>query len=1535
MAKKIMRLLMVMLLSVFTIIGITKGSSVYADDSFTITFHSGDDGEFEDGSTTNVMEYGMVPVDAVRYSHTPNISDDGTRSGGMGTSLRLKDVVTIPGADHLRVEITYGSYGYSSTYANFVIIPGEYAGTVSSTYSYAYPNLLARLYGYTNSTTPRTGSYDIANNDSVTFITYSGTSYNYNSSTYAYGYGYYAVVTGYDSNGNIIQEPKKEIIVGEYKDPMGYENDGVPYKFAGWYDNAALSGEPVDVDSVTSSIDLYAAYEEDVIVKGTFGCPWMITGDGELVIGKDGQECTLANGASTTSADWPWKTGNQIISTKIKGTVHSSAGSLQGMFAGLNNKTIDLTGFDTSNATDFSKMFDANTSLTSLNLGNDFDTSNGTDFNNMFFGCYYLTSLDLGNKFDTSNGTNFRRMFHLGTDGQYPSSSLTSLNLGDKFDTSNGTNFEEMFRGCSSLSELNLGDKFDTSNGTNFNYMFQSCSSLTSLDLGEKFDTSNGTNFSYMFYGCSKLTSLDLGEKFDTSNGTNFSNMFWNCNSLASLDLGNKFDTSNGTSFGGMFYGCSKLVSLDLGDKFDTSNGTNFSAMFAYCSSLTSLNLGDKFDTSNGTTFGSTFQGCSSLTSLDLGDKFDTSSGTNFSYMFQFCSSLVSLDLGNKFDTSSGTNFSYMFSFCSSLTSLEFGDKFDTSNGTNFGCMFDSCSSLESLNLSSFNTSKATSIFRMFASMTSLKSIIIPPTFTFNGNGFVAESALLPNPAPPSTTWKQVYDFDTFSYPTGDDQLKLTATQLRDNWDPNDMAGIWIWSELELDDLDIDIIYDENIEHSSSAKWKRLSEDTWEYVFDVFDDTLQYYLYEDPIEGFHSDIDPETGYVVIYDKKGEITNTTNTELGSLTVSKNVVEETPGDHPARGPFNIQITLEGLGIPAEGTKIIDGVVFKNGVGNILLSDGESKTISGLPEGVTYSVLELDEPVNCITTYSNQSGNIEVGANDAVITNTYTEVEPEGSRTSIIVGKHVVNAPESKAGTEYSILFNARNMDPSYEYTITNSNGTKSNFVTDEKGTATALLKLKAEENATITPVPVDAEYQFVESPGDWYASYEITNADVYGTINQPKNENLETEKGLSTTFETAEDNEVSTVTFTNTYENSQRLRITKNVTDDPNDATKFAFTISFSNMEEGTAFDSSIGRIIADDEGLAEKEFYLAAGDVVEFEGIPSGTKYQITEGKSALYVASYEIIDDSGEYDPPRIAKDSDANTIKNKELSTATETVDLGEDVLVRFSNSKENGSLTVSKTGSEDIPETEEFDIQITLTGDRFGISGTFACTGLDEDTVTFDKNGQAVIRIKKGDSATISGLPVGATYSVEELDPDGLYKKTYSNNTGVIPAGNSTAIVNNEILSDSDISISKRVTGNMGSRDKNFEFSISLLDNGAPVTGEFVAEGTDAEYITFNNLGVATFTLSHGQTITIKDVPIDAEYTVTETDYSSEGYTTTSNNASGTISENSDDNHVTFINQNGAALPTAAHTAIGAGVLILVIAIFGLIKTRHKKEA
>ncbi|MDF7640138.1 BspA family leucine-rich repeat surface protein [Bifidobacterium sp. ESL0784] len=154
------------------------------------------------------------------------------------------------------------------------------------------------------------------------------------------------------------------------------------------------------------------------------------------------------------------------------------------------------------------------------------------DSSQMFYDMPYLTSIDLTG-LDTSDATDMRNMF-------YKNPSLGSITFGDKFDTSNVTDMSYMFAANSTLQSLDLGDKFDTSKVTNMNHMFGGMKSVTSINMGSSFSTGNVITMAAMFRGDSALKRLDLSG-FDTSkisSDDRIDNMFEGCTDLRFVNVG-------------------------------------------------------------------------------------------------------------------------------------------------------------------------------------------------------------------------------------------------------------------------------------------------------------------------------------------------------------------------------------------------------------------------------------------------------------------------------------------------------------------------------------------------------------------------------------------------------------------------------------------------------------------------------------------------------------------------------------------------------------------------------------------------------------------------------------------------------------------------------------------------------------------------------------------------------------------------------------------------------------------------------------
>jgi|GEM_PF-1425651 len=159
-----------------------------------------------------------------------------------------------------------------------------------------------------------------------------------------------------------------------------------------------------------------------------------------------------------------------------------------------------------------------------------------------------------------------------------------------------------MFKDCTSSNFTNLAfgtehTPFDTSKTTNMSNMFSGCTKLQTLDIST-FDTANVTDMSYMFNGDSALKTITVDstrfvaqDKLTTVEG-----MFKECQLLEKLDLRGFGNCSNLTTINSWFYNCKAMKVIDLSN-FETSTKlSDISFAFFYCS----RNTGDSPRTSAG-----------------------------------------------------------------------------------------------------------------------------------------------------------------------------------------------------------------------------------------------------------------------------------------------------------------------------------------------------------------------------------------------------------------------------------------------------------------------------------------------------------------------------------------------------------------------------------------------------------------------------------------------------------------------------------------------------------------------------------------------------------------------------------------------------------------------------------------------------------------------------------------------------------------------------------------------------------------------
>ena len=551
--------------------------------------------------------------------------------------------------------------------------------------------------------------------------------------------------------------------------------------------------------------------------------------------------------------------------------------------------------------------------------------------------------------------------------------------------------------------------------------------------------------------------------------------------------------------------------------------------------------------------------------------------------------------------------------------------------------------------------------------------------------------------------------------------------------------------------------------------------------------SVGYTVAEATASGFVTTKTGETGTISTQKATAAFTNTR--DEGGLVVSKTVVSDVNADKTK--DFSFTVTLSDTSINETYGTGANAVTFTNGVATFTLKDGESKNISGLPKGITYTVTEETDD-NFTTTKTGETGTISDTASTAAFTNTR-------KTGKVTISKTVV----SDAAADKELTF-------TFTITLVNGeqkiSGTYSEVTFDAEGKGT--VSLKGGEKKTIDGLPIGT-------------SYTVTEAAVEGFVT--------TQTGDTGTISETE----SKADFTNTRETGD-LEVTKTVVSSTAaDKTKlFSFTVTLSdNTINGEYGNMTFANGVA--------TFELKDSENKKATGLPTGVTYTVTEETADGFVTT----------------KTGDTGTIST-DGSTAA------------FTNTRSEGGLTVKKTVVSDVNADKTKDFTFTITLSDKTINETYS-------GVEF-KAGVATLKLKHDQSKTIEGLPTGITYTVtEEVDNDFVTTKT--GDTGTISETAATAAFTNT-RKTGKVTISKTVVSDRAAdADQKFEFTITLVNGEQKISGKY----SDVD---FDEEGKATIELKGGESKSIEGLPIGTEYTVTEAAVA--GFDTSKTGDTGTIS-------------------------------------------------
>lgn len=966
--------------------------------------------------------------------------------------------------------------------------------------------------------------------------------------------------------------------------------------------------------------------------SGTCGtCSWTLSEDGELVVSPiSGSEGTLQSFTSTSIIPW-YSKKTEIKSVRFEGKVKSGL-HLANMFEGcINLSSVDLTNLDTTGVSNFNSMFKNCKSLANLDVS-ELNTTSALDMRYMFDGCTKLMSLDLSS-ISTVNATNMYRMFA-------GCKSLTSLNLSG-LKTSKVVNFSNIFLNCEKLKTLDVSG-MDVSKAINLSGMFGGCKSLTSLDL-TNFKTTRANEMSYLFDGCTSLTTLKF-TTIDTSNASNLSYMFRGCSSLKTLDL-THFNTAKANNLSGMFYGCYGLTSLNL-DSFSTANVTKMETMFYGCSNLTMLSLAH-FNTENVTTMKGMFNGCYGLTSLDL-TSFSTGNVTTLADMFKNCNSLSRLALAKSFKSLKGSSLP---------TPSPIGSERDQYTGKwTKGTPYNHKDSVTPEQLANNYVGET-----------------MADTWYWEKNGSGSENQTY------TSIGDRVYRPEDFTIEDGMSQEQIDQiTKARNE----------LLAQFQVEDKD-----------GNAGYWTHIDGNTDVYTFYVHDPNIKWYVWEDEVEdGYETDYDitnPDTIEENVVDKTTTITNAIPKEnqksFGSLEITKKVVDWEDKEVNEEREFVFKITLtDADDKQLEGGITYGDLAFTDGKATTTLKSSEVIVADGIHSGYHYKV-EEETPNGYTLAMTNKEGEVKEDTKATVLAVNKKDKPEEKKSVDLTLVKRVTGNGE---GGEFVFHVSLTGLAKSTQYELSNgtnfsqsetlddrSDGTESSFTSDDYGNADVEVKLKAGTKAVIKGIPVGTKYTVTEEGGDYFASYTVEDSNNLGKVNCSNGFSPEKNNALSTSQETADDGESVTITFTNRIQDTQNLRLVKRVVSSNgsaiSDNEQYEMQLHFENLEPNGKIDSSLGPLQADEDGVIDITTYIKGGNEVSFNQVPVGTFYKFTEMANDK-IASYTV-EDSNNLN--KIEKSEGGNSLAQKDLSTANETVNKGEEVTITFTNSKvSNGSLKIIK---------------------------------------------------------------------------------------------------------------------------------------------------------------------------------------------------------------------------------------------------------------
>ena len=547
-------------------------------------------------------------------------------------------------------------------------------------------------------------------------------------------------------------------------------------------------------------------------------------------------------------------------------------------------------------------------------------------------------------------------------------------------------------------------------------------------------------------------------------------------------------------------------------------------------------------------------------------------------------------------------------------------------------------------------------------------------------------------------------------------------------------------------------------------------------------------------QGYTTEYSGETSGDIKANETITVAFTNSRFYGDLVVSKILVSDAAADKNQE--FTFTVTLSDKTVSGE----FSDMTFENGVATFMLKGGSKATAVGLPDGVSYEVVEVaadgytttatgakgtidkDKGAAAVFTNKRNTGNLKVAktvtGNDSDTTKAFSFTVTLSDKT--ISGKHgdmtfnkgvatfTLKHGETKTATDLpaGIGYTVTEVSDGYTTSATNATGTISDgqtitatFTNDKSRELLGNLAVKKvvtgndSDTTKAFSFTIELSDKTVSGKhGDMtfnkgVATFTLKHGETKTATDLPHGATYtvtEVSDGYTSSATNAtgtiSDGKTITATFTNdkSRELLGSLKVSKNVAGNAGDKTKaFAFKVTLDEPLNGKYGDMTFSNGVAN--------FSLKHGQFVTASNLPAGTIYTVVE-----------MLDDAAYV----VTATGASGTIRDMMTVEAA------------FTNTKNEeakyGDLRVEKfVKGNAADKTKKFTFIVTLSD--ASINGKYG-------DMTF-KNGIATIKLADRETAVAKKLPAGISYSVVEEDSED-YAVGATNEKGKVFAGNATIV-------------------------------------------------------------------------------------------------------------------------------------------------------------